>query len=46
MSTKKRKRTNKEIDIYNSDELRNLGIYEDDDVEEEIDEKEVWRYYG
>lgn len=46
MSPKKRKRTNKEENIYDSEELENFGIYDDEDNDEEIDEKESWRYYG
>ena len=45
MSPKKRKRTNRENHDYNSDELRELGIYNDDESDEEIDEKEGRRYY-
>jgi hypothetical protein len=48
MSPKKRKRKTKEEDFYDAEELENLGIYEDEGVEdiEELDESESWRYYG
>ncbi len=46
MSPKKRKRTNKERSFYDPEELEDLGIYDDDDSDEDIDEKESWRYYG
>ena len=45
MSPKKRKRINKDDNGYNPEELEDLGIY-DDESDEEIDEKEAWRYYG
>lgn len=48
MSPKKKKRKNKEEDPYTSEDLENLGIYEDESVEDikELDESEAWRYYG
>jgi hypothetical protein len=46
MPSKKGKKTKKETKINNSDDLKNLGIFLDDDGDEEIDEKESWRYYG
>ena len=46
MSPKKRKRTTKERNIYDPKELAELGIYNDEDNDKEIDEEESWRYYG
>ena len=45
MSPKKKKRRTKEEDVYNSEELESLGIFEDESIEE-LDESESWRYYG
>lgn len=46
MSSKKRKRKNNVVNIHDPDELEDLGIYDDDEDSEELDEEESWRYYG
>jgi len=47
MTPKKRKRLIKEENAYESEELTEPGLFDDDDGnDEDFDEKEAWRYYG
>ncbi|MFW6121696.1 MAG: hypothetical protein ACOC80_12495 [Petrotogales bacterium] len=46
MPKKKKKFIKKKENDYSPGELANLGIFEDDELDDEHDEAESWRDYG